>query len=67
LKININEGAKIPAGPIYLLSKFELKTLQEFIDENLKTGFIRPSNSLFRALVLSIKKKDRSLWLCVDF
>jgi hypothetical protein len=27
LKINIDEGAKISAGPIYLLSKFELKTL----------------------------------------
>jgi hypothetical protein len=27
LKINIDEGAKIPAGPIYSLSKFELKTL----------------------------------------
>jgi hypothetical protein len=27
LKINIDEGAKIPVGPIYPLSKFELKTL----------------------------------------
>jgi hypothetical protein len=27
LKINIDEETKIPAGPIYLLSKFELKTL----------------------------------------
>jgi hypothetical protein len=26
LKINIDEGAKIPAGPIYSLSNFELKT-----------------------------------------
>jgi hypothetical protein len=42
LKINIDEGVKVPAGPIYLLSEFELKTLQEFIDENIKTGFIRP-------------------------
>jgi Retroviral aspartyl protease len=67
LKINIDEGVKIPAGPIYPLSEFELKTLQEFIDENLKTGFICPSNSPFRAPVLFIKKKDRSLQLCVDF
>jgi hypothetical protein len=42
LKINIDEGAKIPAGLIYPLSEFELKTLREFIDENLKTGFIHP-------------------------
>jgi hypothetical protein len=61
LKINIDEGAKVPAGPIYPLSEFELKTLREFIDENLKTAFIRPSNSLFGAPVLFIKKKDGSL------
>jgi Reverse transcriptase (RNA-dependent DNA polymerase) len=67
LKINIDEGVKVPAGPIYPLSKFELKTLQEFIDENLKTGFIHPSNSPFGAPVLFIKKKDGSLRLCVDF
>jgi hypothetical protein len=67
LKINIDKGMKIPAGPIYSLSRFELKTLREFIDENLKTGFIHLSNSLFRAPVHFIKKKDRSLHLCVDF
>jgi Reverse transcriptase (RNA-dependent DNA polymerase) len=67
LKININKGAKIPAGPIYPLSEFELKTLREFIDENLKTGFIHSLNSPFRAPVLFIKKKDGSLRLCVDF
>jgi hypothetical protein len=67
LKVNIDEGAKIPAGPIHPLSKFELKTLQEFIDENLKTGLIHPSNSPFGAPVLFIKKKDGSLRLCVDF
>jgi hypothetical protein len=54
-------------GSIYPLSKFELKTLQEFIDENLKTSFIHPSNSPFGAPVLFIKEKDGSLWLCVDF
>jgi RNase H-like domain found in reverse transcriptase/Reverse transcriptase (RNA-dependent DNA polymerase) len=67
LKINIDEGAKISVGPIYPLSKFELKTLWEFIDENLKTGFIHPSNSPFGAPVLFIKKKDGSLRLCVNF
>jgi hypothetical protein len=61
LKINIDKGVKIPAGPIYPLSKFELKTLREFNDENLKTGFICPSNSLLGAPVLFIKKKDGSL------
>ena len=66
-KINVEEGAKLPPGLIYLLSTFELKTLHKFIDKNLQTRFIQPSNSLFGAPVLFIKKKDRSLWLCMDF
>jgi hypothetical protein len=61
LKINVDEGAKIPAGHIYPLSEFELKTLQKFIDANLKTSFICLSNSPFGAPVLFIKKKDKSL------
>jgi hypothetical protein len=61
LKINIDEGVKIPVDPIYPLSEFELKTLWEFIDENLKISFIRPSNSPFGAPVLFVKKKDGSL------
>jgi hypothetical protein len=61
LKINIDKGAKMSVGSIYLLSKFELKTLWEFINRNLKTSFICPSNSLFGAPVLSIKEKDGSI------
>jgi hypothetical protein len=40
LHINIEEDAKPPSGTIYPLSAFELKTLREFIDDNLKSGFI---------------------------
>ena len=52
---------------LYPLSQSEVSALHEFIDEHLAMGFIRPSNSLFGAPVLFIKKKDGSLWLCVDF
>ena len=45
----------------------ELAALHKFIDENLATGFIRPSCSPCGALVLFIWKKDGSLRLCVDF
>jgi len=45
----------------------ELQTLCEFIEENTKTGIIRPSNSPCGSPVLFIKKKDGSLWLCVDY
>ena len=67
LKIDIDETAKAPLGPVYPLSQSELGALREFIDEHLNMGFICPSNSPFGAPVLFIKKKDGSLWLCVDF
>jgi len=50
-----------------LLSKFEQKALKEFIDKNLTNGFIHSTSSPHEALVLFVKKKDGSLWLCVDF
>jgi len=40
LKINLEEGAQPPVGPIYSLSASEQEALKEFIEENLNTGFI---------------------------
>jgi len=62
------KGDKIPPlGPIYSLSALELKTLQEFLEENIKTGIICPSKSPCGAPVLFVKKKDGTLCLCVDY
>ena len=67
LKINLEEGAQPPVGPIYSLSVSEQEALKEFIEKNLNMGFIQPTTSLHSVLVLFIKKKDGSLRLCVDF
>ena len=67
LKIEIDETAKPPVGPIYPLSKSKLGSLRTFIDEHLNISFIWPSNSPFGAPVLFVKKKDGSLRLCIDF
>ena len=67
LKIELEEGATPPPGRLYSLSPFELNTLREFIDENLSTGFIRPTSSSLAAPVLFVKKKDSSLRLCVNY
>jgi len=45
----------------------EMSALCEFLDENLRNGFVRPSNSSHGAPILFVKKKDGSLHLCVDF
>ena len=67
LKIDLEEGTSPPLGTLYSLSPVKLSTLQTFINENLNTGFIHPTTSSHAALVLIVKKKDSSLWLCIDF
>jgi len=65
--IEVEEGKQPPHGPIYAMSGVELAALKDYIEDNLKKGFIRPSNSPAGAPVLFAKKKDGSLRLCVDF
>jgi len=67
LQIDLEKNSHPPIGTIYSLSKFEQEILKEFIDENLTNGFIHSTSLPYRAPVLFIKKKDRSLQLCVDF
>lgn len=43
LSIQIESEKKLSLGLIYSLSSLELQTLQDFINENLKSGLIRPS------------------------
>ncbi|KFY32334.1 hypothetical protein V493_00296 [Pseudogymnoascus sp. VKM F-4281 (FW-2241)] len=65
--IPIEKEKSPPFGPLYPLSEKELKVLKEYIDDNLKTGHIRPSTSLAGSLVLFVPKKDSSLRLCVNY
>ena len=67
LKVELEEGTTPLLGTIYSLSPVELTAFRTFIDENLTTGFIRPTSSSHTAPVLFVKKKDGSLWLCVDY
>ena len=67
LKIDLDEGAEPPIGRMYSLSETEMTALRQFLDENLRNGFVRPSNSAHGAPILFVKKKDGSLRLCVDF
>ncbi|CAD6939353.1 unnamed protein product [Tilletia controversa] len=56
-----------PRGPLYILSPKELKTLHEWLEEQLRLGLIRPSSSPASSPILFVKKKDGSLRLCVDY
>ena len=66
-KIELEEGKTPPFGPIYSLSEAKHKALEEYVTENLRSGFICSSSSPAGALILFVKKKDGSLCLCHDF
>ena len=66
-QINLEDGTSPPFSPIYSLSAVEQLALKQFIEENLSSGLIRPSQSSAGAPILFIKKKDGSLRLAVDY
>ena len=65
--IPLDDNAQPKFGPIYSLSEVELKALDNYLKENLKKGFIRPSTSPAGSPILFVKKSDGSLRLCVDY
>ncbi|XP_039013228.1 uncharacterized protein LOC120142797 [Hibiscus syriacus] len=66
-EIELIPGVKPPAKCPYRMSPPELAELRKQLDELLQAGFIRPSKSLFGALVLFQRKHDGSLRLCFDY
>ena len=67
LQIKLEDRAKLLIGTLHLLSIMEQEVLKNFISENLNTGFIHPIFSPYRMPILFVKKKDNSLYLCVNF
>ncbi|KAK9395734.1 PEG10: Retrotransposon-derived protein PEG10 [Crotalus adamanteus] len=64
--VDLVPNAKLPVGQIYSLSEPELAALRDFIDKNLRKGFIRLSTSPLAAPVLFVKKSGE-LRLCCDY
>ena len=60
-------GSEPKSSKVYPLSPVEQKELDSFLEENLRTGQIRPFKSLMAAPVFFIKKKDSSLQLVQDY
>ncbi len=58
-------------GPLskapYRMAPTELRELKLQLQDLLDKGFVRPSVSLWGALVLFVKNKDGSLILCIDY
>ena len=49
------------------MTSTKLKELETQLQELLDKGFIRPSVSPWGAPVLFVKKKDDTLWMCIDY
>jgi len=65
--IELVPGSEPKSSKVYPLSPVGQKELDSFLEENLRTGRIRPSKSPMAAPVFFIKKKDGSLQLVQDY
>ena len=65
--IELVPGEKQSGCKVYPLSPSKQKELDAFLQENLKSGRIRPSKSPMASLVFFIKKKDGTLRLVQDY
>ena len=65
--IPLVDGKAPPFGPLYAMSRPELAALKDWLEENLRKGFIRPSASPVASPVLFVRKSDGSLRCCVDY
>ena len=56
--IDLREGFVLKKGKIYPLSRVEREEVQEFVKDQLRKGYIRPSKSSQTSLVFFMPKKD---------
>jgi len=57
--INLKEDFIPKKGRIYLISRQEKEEMREFVKEQLRKGYIRPSKLPQTSLVFFVRKKDR--------
>ena len=65
--IDLKEIFKPQKGRIYPLSKNKREEVQNFIEDQLRKGYIRPSKSPQTSLVFFVGKKDRSKQMVMDY
>ena len=66
--IDFEEGTKLPKlAKVYLLFLVERNSLDSWIDEKLRKGYIQPSTSLIAAPFFFVKKHDESLQPIMDY
>jgi len=65
--IDLREGFVPKKGKIYPLSRVEREEVQEFVKDQLRKGYIRPSKSPQTSPVFFVLKKDRKKRMVQDY
>jgi len=65
--IDLRESFVPKKGKIYPLSRVEREEVQEFVKNQLRKGYIRPSKSPQMSLVFFVPKKDRNKRMVQDY
>ena len=65
--IDVKKGFVLRKGKVYLLLREEREEVQEFIEEQLRKGYIRPSKLPQTAPVFFIGKKDGKKQMVQDY
>ena len=65
--IELQPGTSPISMTPYRMALIELQELKVHIQELLDKGFIKPSTSPWGASVVFVKKKDKTLRLCIDY
>jgi hypothetical protein len=66
-RIQVQDGAQIPASPVHKLSPALIEQLRKMLQELLHDGLIIPSTSPFAAPLLMVKKPDGGYRICIDY
>jgi hypothetical protein len=66
-RIDLTKLNKLGYSPLYKIITAELEETKRYILDNLYKGFIEPSQAPFAALILFVKKANRSLRLYIDY
>jgi len=65
--IDLKETFKLQKGRIYPLSENEKEKVQNFAEDQLRKGYIRPLESPQISPVCFVGKKDGSKWIVIDY
>ena len=66
-KIEIDSDGPLPKSWLYPISQFKLEKTEEYLEENLRKGFITPSNALYASPILCVQKSNGDLKFYVDY